>query len=77
MREKEYEVLRTLLERLHLFAAVKSCSTVFHFSLDATGAREKLTKEKRRKEISPSADGDKGYAPLTALAFCKRRDENF
>ena len=26
-------------------------------------------KEKCRKRISPSADGDKGYAPLTALAF--------
>jgi len=33
--------------------------------------REKLTKEKRRREISPSADGEEGYAPSTSQAFEK------
>ena len=41
-------------------------------------AQEKELRRKRSAEnVSPSADGDKGYAPLTALAFYKRRAENF
>ena len=49
-------------------AEVKLCSPVLHFSLDATGAREKLTKEKRRKRISLSAESDRRRRRLT-LAF--------
>ncbi|MBQ8382956.1 MAG: hypothetical protein IJX47_07125 [Clostridia bacterium] len=35
------------------------------------GAKKKLSKKKRRKSISRSAERDKGYAPLTAPPFEK------
>ena len=41
------------------------------FSFDTRGAKEKLAKENAEKEISPSAEGDKGYSPLTSQAFEK------
>jgi len=33
--------------------------------------REKLTKEKRRREISPSSEGEEAYAASTAPPFEK------
>ena len=53
---------------VHLFAAVKIFSPVLHFFFDATGAKKKLTK-RNAENVSLSAESDKGYAPLTALAF--------
>jgi len=48
---------------------------LFHsaFSFAERGAKEKAwQKEKRRKvAVSPSADGEKGFAPFTAQAFKK------
>ena len=43
------------------------------FLLQEGGAREKLTKENAAGGVSPSADGEKGYAPFTARAFEKAR----
>ena len=45
----------------------------FAFSFGKKGAKEKAwQKEKRRiKRISPSADGEEGFAPSTAQAFEK------
>ena len=43
------------------------------FSFDTAGAKEKLAKENAAKEISPSAEGAKGYSPLTSQAFEKRK----
>ena len=44
---------------------------VRRFFFGTRGAKKKLCKKKREKEISPSADGDKGSAPLTAPPFEK------
>ena len=41
------------------------------FSFDTRGAKEKLAKENAEKEISPSAEGAKGYSPLTSQTFGK------
>jgi hypothetical protein len=48
------------------------------FSLAKKAQRKKLSKKESAEEIiSPSADGDKGYAPLTAPPFWKRRAKIF
>jgi len=48
------------------------------FSLEQRGTREKaLQKENAEKRVSLSAESDKGYAPLTAVAFWKKRRKNF
>jgi len=39
--------------------------------LQEKGAREKLTKENADRNISPSAEGEEGYAPSTAPPFEK------
>ena len=44
-----------------------------HFSFDTTGAKEKFTKENAERKISPSAEGAKGYSPLTSQAFEKSK----
>ncbi len=42
------------------------------FSFGEKGAKEKAwQKEKRRKKVSPSAEGEEGFAPSTAQAFEK------
>ena len=41
------------------------------FSLAGKGAGEKLAKENADMEISPSAEGEEGFAPSTSQAFEK------
>ena len=47
------------------------------FSFDTRGAKEKLAKENAEKEISPSAEGAKGYSPLTSQTFEKSLIKTF
>ena len=57
----------------HYKTALSLNSTNFlaTFSLQAGGAKKKLSKRNAKRRISPSAEGDKGSAPLTAQAFEK------
>jgi len=47
----------------------KSCQPLF--SLQIEGAKEKAIKKETPWLISPSADGEEGFAPSTAQAFEK------
>jgi hypothetical protein len=46
------------------------CILFSRFFFDTTGAKKKLSK-RNAENISPSAEGDEGYAPSTAQAFEK------
>ena len=58
-------------------SAVNLLRSVTAFSLAHQAQRKSLAKRKRHVGISPSADGDEGSAPSTALPFLKRRAKNF
>ena len=48
---------------------VYSHELLSRFFFEKRRRKEKAIKKKRRGFVSPSADGDKGSAPLTAEAF--------
>ncbi len=52
-------------------SSLKSTNFLAAFSLQERGAKKKLTKRNAERGISPSADGEKGFAPFTAQAFEK------
>jgi len=56
---------------------IKLSATVRRFFFAGRTRKEKANKKKRGKRVSPVATGDKGCAPLTAVAFWKKRRKNF
>ena len=61
------------MPKLPFFRRAGACSsrhsrrkTLTRFFFEIAGAKKKLQKKKRRKKLSPSAECDKGSAPLTA-----------
>ena len=68
-RKIAHQATAPLYQKNNSSSISKKISSTFLF--DTTGAKRKVHKRETPRIISPSAEGDKGSAPLTAPPFEK------